>query len=1412
MSIEPAPRVRRLQIAALALAAYVPLLLAAPGRMVGDTKLYLYLDPGRLIGDAAYSWDSRQFGGWVPHQVIAYLWPQGPWYWAFEQIGVPDWVAHRLWLGTLMLIAGLGVRWLARLLGVGSTAAVVAAAVYQFSPYVLPYASRTSAMLLPWAAVGWIVGLTIVAARGSSKWRAPAALALVLVSCSAVNATAVVMIAPAPVLWLIDAALRRSITWRTAVAVATRIAVLATGVSAWWIAMLRIQGRYGADVLGFSESVEATSFTTASTEVLRGMGYWLFYIRDPYSFATTASSRYMGSGSLIAVSFLLLVVCLTGLAAVRWTARRYAALLVAVGTVIAVGVHPIDDPSPLMDAVASNTRSALPLALRSSARAVPLVVLGLALGAAALTQALAGVGAHRVRARKVAAATPWLVVALAVLNMPVLFTGEIIDPALQRDESPPGAWLDAAAALDATGSGARVLQLPGAEFGAYRWGYTADPPLVGLTDKPLITRDLLPLGSAQLLDLYFALDDRLQAGVLDPAAVAPVARLLGADTIWLPNDLAFDRYRNPWPSESYALLLDAADLRLLDEFGDPAPNAAAVPMVDERVYGSWGPTGSTRPDSVALPSVSLLAVDDPVVATRTGVHVVVLAGSGDGVVDAAAAGLISGREVLVYAADLDGALLGGTPIDPVLVVVTDSNRDRAHHWRSSQDVSGYTEVGGPGGGITRVDEADARLPVFGDPDAVDSALQTVAVIDGVTVSASGYGEGFAYLPEHRPAMAVDGDVSTSWLVGAHGDPVGHTLTVDPEQSIDTLVLRQAHEVGDRFITEIRVTSPGGSVLVALDETSRQAAGPGQRVQVPGGGPGPVTIEITRVDAVPGTSSPTSGVGFAELGIGPFPEFIRVPELPAVADSSTPLGIVLSRLRVDPRSRWRDDPEPFIRRLFDIDTARSMTITATLRLDTTADDGLLAAFLGPGAATSSTRLPGDPSAAGRSAVDGDLSTAWTSPFGAPTDATLEVALDDSLDTFVVHQPIDGRHSTITELIVTAGSDRHVVELATPDRLGRSTVTLPASIDADSMTLRVSGVEPLTTVDRRFGDTVALPFAVVEIESSAIASPGSVAAPATGCRDDLLEVDGAAVPLMVTSADLDALVQGDAVQVTSCDALPLAPGTHRLDTSIAAGTAITVDRVVMMSDEAPVVAAPTAVTVHGTRTSRRLDVAPCPEGCWLVAGEGFNAEWTATVDGQPLEAPMPIAGGSLGWWLSPSDQARTVEMRWPPQRLLWVALSLSAAVVVLCIGILLASPRSTVTVASGAVPSLHDPRGAPVTSQQAWTVAAATVAVTAVVASPVTALVALPVAAMVAVARRPRLLGVAAPLIAALIGSYMVLRQVSERIVPNQVWVLAWERVHRPGLLLVVFITLATVLDPREREPGAMVADSGHTTTA
>ena len=286
----------------LGFVAYVPALIAAPGRMPADSKLYLYLDPGRLIADALGTFDPRQFAGWVPHQHISFVWPSGPWFWVFEQLGVPDWIAHRLWLGTLLVAAGLGVRWCALQLGLPALPALVAAVVYELAPYLLPYVSRTSVMLLPWAGLGWIVALTVRATRRPG-WRDPALIALVGLTVGAVNATALAMIVPAPVIWLVHAVWGRCCTWRDALVVAARTAMLSFGVSLWWIAALVVQGRHGADVLPYSESLADVSFTSTSTEVWRGLGYWLFYIRDPYGATTSVSLRYLTSSPAIAISF-----------------------------------------------------------------------------------------------------------------------------------------------------------------------------------------------------------------------------------------------------------------------------------------------------------------------------------------------------------------------------------------------------------------------------------------------------------------------------------------------------------------------------------------------------------------------------------------------------------------------------------------------------------------------------------------------------------------------------------------------------------------------------------------------------------------------------------------------------------------------------------------------------------------------------------------------------------------------------------------------------------------------------------------------------------------------------------------------------------------------------------------------------
>lgn len=1396
----------------LAALAYLPALTADPGRMPADTKLYLYLDPGRLIADAPISWDTRQFAGWVPHQTIAYLWPSGPWFWVFDKLAVPDWIAHRLWLGTLLFVGGAGVRWAARHLGLGPTAATVAGAVYATSPYILPYVSRTSVMLLPWAGVGWLVGLTIRAATRSG-WRDPALFALVVLTIGAVNATALALVAPAPVLWLVHAGWQRSITWRSAWVTAARLGSLSLLVSLWWIVMLVVQGRHGADLLAFSETLDAVSLTSVSTETLRGLGYWLFYVRDPYAFTTTASIDYLGSVKVILIGYLLVVVCLSGVAFTRWAHRRYAALLILCGVVLAVGVHPIDDASPLMRPLRD---SPLGLALRSSTRALPMSTFGMALGAGAVVAAMS---ATRIRwQRAVAPAVAPAVVLLAVVNMPALWTGGLVDPALVRDQDVPSAWTQAAAMLDAGSTEHRVLQLPGSEFGAFRWGYTVDPPLPGLTDKPLVTRDLLPLGSPGAMDLLYSLDNRFQNGSIEPDSIAAVARFLGVDTIWVANDLAFDRFRTPRPELVAELFAnEPAGMSAPLPVGVPVPNVPDIAMVDEELLGE--PSIGTP-----LAPVELVDVDDPVPVVRAATSVVEVAGSGDGIVDAAAAGLLTGHEAVIYSADLGRATVPerAVPGDSLLIV-TDSNRDRAAQWRGSQDVNGFTETGGDQPDALRDNTADQRLAVFAE---VDSIQQTVAVLAGdLVVRATAYGEPFAYRPEDRPSMAVDGEPSTAWTVADRADPIGEAISVSATDGMLTL-LQPQDPSANRIITRIALTQEGSARrVVELTEASTTA--PGQAVPVTAGSE--VTITITEVAERPGgTDSGWSGVGFAELG----PVAAETTRLPTEAlssiDAERPLAIVMTRQRVRPTDRWRSDPDATLVREFVLPVARSGTLTATLRLDRRAGDDVLAGVAGnTGVPTSNRRLTGVASAGAAAAVDGDPTTAWTTPFGSAIGSSITIplaagsAVSAPLGSVTLTQPVDNIHSRITAITVSFDGAEQTLDVPVPDAIGASTIDLSAMATdraasdattapgASSLTLTIAGTDGATTIDRRFAEVVGLAAAISEITGLAIAAP--IVAAVADCHEGLLLLDGAPVGLRFGTGAAAALTRGEAVDVDVCvdEPIALAPGTHRIESIAGSLTGVHVDQVTIRSGttaRSPTAVSP-SVTVERTRTSRTATVAACPDGCWLILGEGYNPAWTAEVrDGADLGSPTQISGGFNGWWLEPSDRSRTISMRWSPQRGLEIALVLALLGVIGSIGLAVGSRRSPGAFAASPPPQWSTAPTVPLRTAAA--VALALVVVTALVVDPITAVVAVVPAALMLALRQPRLVSWCAPALAGVLGVWVAWRQYSFRYPPDAAWTAHFEDLHAAGLFVVVLLFVGCALDDGPEPSEFSQVASGH----
>ncbi|MFZ6002484.1 MAG: alpha-(1-_3)-arabinofuranosyltransferase domain-containing protein [Actinomycetota bacterium] len=892
------------ELAALAALAYGPFLASSPGKVSADSKQDLYLDPARFIGRAIDLWDPHIGAGTVPHQNLGYLFPVGPFFWVFDRLGVPDWVAQRIWLGTLSLLAAVGARWLFRRLGLGPAAALAGALVYMLTPYQLAFTARMSVLLMPWAALPWLLGLTMIATR-SRGWRAPAALALALVAAGGINASSLLLVGLGPLIWVVLEASRGVDGARRALGASLRLAVLGLGVSVWWIVGLRLQGAYGLPVLQLTERVPTIAASSTPSDVLRGLGNWFFYGRDRIGFSLDQAADYAGANDLVVV--LSYAVPLAGLAAafvLRWAHRSFFALMVVVGAVVAVGAWPLGDRTPYGDLWHSFTSdTSVGLAFRNSPRVVPLVVLGLAGLLAGAVDAL-----PRIRSRRLGAG---LVAAAALVGLlPVWQEGYLTD-GMQRPEEIPGYWLDAAAAMEAGDHATRVLEIPGSSFAAYSWGTTVDPITPGLIDRPYLAREVLPAGTAGTANLLDALDRRMQQGTFEAASLAPIARLLAVGTVALRADLEqAGRFDTPPPSPLWDALRSAPDLSLAGRFGPPGGDGA-------------------RSD---LPSVALFEVDRPARTVRTSAAdgPVLIAGDGDGIVDAAAAGVIDGSALVLQSAALDDAELQAAIERGAHLILTDSNRRRIQTWfYTLRDSRGPTERVGE----TAPDPSgyDFRLEAF--PGSSDDSRTVVEHVGGRVEATGGGGP---ERPEDRGAHAVDGDASTAWRV-AGPDPRGHAIEIipdDPVRASEVRLVQPMAPAGARSLARVRLEVDGAEPIeVVLGPESRTERG--QSVPLRTAAVSRLRIEI--LDTTP--SAPTSDltpVGLAEVRLGDLriAETVRPPiDLldragPALAGHS--LDIVLTRLRLELPGSDRSDDEVLLDRTIDLPVGRSFALAGTAR--------------------------------------------------------------------------------------------------------------------------------------------------------------------------------------------------------------------------------------------------------------------------------------------------------------------------------------------------------------------------------------------------------------------------------------------------------------------------------------------------
>ncbi|MBA3302808.1 MAG: discoidin domain-containing protein, partial [Acidimicrobiia bacterium] len=690
---------------------------------------------------------------------------------------------------------------------------------------------------------------------------------------------------------------------------------------------------------------------------------------------------------------------------------------------------------------------------------------------------------------------------------------------------------------------------------------------------------------------------------------------------------------------------------------------------------------------------------------------VILAGSGDGLVEAAAAGVIDGRELIRYsgalAGDGGGAAIRQAVGEDGALVITDTNRLRAQRWGSVRETEGYTERVGEK--PLEPDPSDNRLPLF--PGTGTASQTVVQPAGGVTARSGDYGNPVTYTPENRAGAALDDDLTTVWSVGAFSPLQGESieLAYDSPRSTDRIRLLQDNQgPQNRWIERVALRfDDGPPVEVALAQSSR--TGTGQWIDIGRRRFRKLSIEILQDDVgrLSGYDG-LAGVGFADIRLGDddvrLTEAVRPPTdlLAALGPGSLdhPLAFVLTRERTDPAAALRTDEETRLVRLIDLPAARRFRVRGEARLareatEATVDEllGIRPAREGCVDARSSRHIAGDRRARASAAIDGDPTTKWSPGFLGQADEWLSYrsARPVSFDKMDLQVVADGRHSVPTRLRIEA--DGKIVDRvdvpAVRDRAERNAtvtlpLTLPRPVTGRDIRIVIEKVREVRTIDWISTSEVVMPVGIAELGIPGLSAPQPPARLRTGCRSDLLAVDGAPVPVRVSGSTEEAL-DGAALTLVGCAGpLELPAGESTLTSERGLESGLQVDRLTLSSAaggdaataDGPIAPAPDAVPARVLDQGRwrsTVEVGPRDEPTMLVIGQSHNLGWEATLDGRSLGEPVLVDGYSSGFVLPAGTDPARVEITWAPQRVVLGALAASAAAVIACIALIVVSLR-------------------------------------------------------------------------------------------------------------------------------------------
>lgn len=1237
------------------------MLLQQPGSTTYDTRAELTQRPGDFLSGAFTLWHPESNFGEFQNQAYGYLFPQGTWFVLTDVLGMPDWISQRLWSALILIIACEGARRVARAIGMADLPALLAGAVFAFSPRLLGTVSVQTAESLPGAVMPWLVLPVVLHLRGRlGPWPTALLSGAAIVCMGGVNAVETAACLPLAVILVLWGA-RHGLTDRRFV-VGWFASVGAACL--WWALPLLVLARYTPPFYEYVESAGDTTSLIGWSEAARGDSSWLGYLLSGDQPWWPAMYQLTNEPVLIVVAAVVAGIGLAGLTQVPGDIKRPLMFAAVLGLACITVAHGGVAGAPSADVVRNLLDGALQI-FRNVHKIDPLVRLPLALGfGCAVVWAVERLVAWRPR---VAPGRDLLFLSPLLL---VLVLGQ---PYLANDARTPGwdtiaapwqearDYLEAADAADGPGPGSRALVVPGSSFAQQDWGWTIDEPLVVLGGTSTVTRSQIPLIPGESIRYLSALDQMIATGRATEALVDQLARV-DIRYVVLRRDLLRNNTRSPHPGGT-AVSLARAGLERVAGFGtaDSGESAVEIFEVPRR-----------------LPAVRVAALDD--VATVRGAPESVLGLQSAGLVDAQRPTVLEGEPGWKALAD----------------VVTDSNQRRERAFGNNDEgISALMTQDEP----WRLDRATHDFPAGPGRD------QVVAKYHGITSVTASTAQGYAdnYGPvtlQSAPYAAIDGNLDTQWVSSIVG-------------AADEQWLRLRFD-GERAIREVTVTPVADDPQVVPIRTIEVVAGD-QRVRAkvsPSGAPVVVELDGSTVDGLEirvveaATDARSARVGLREVSVsGLVPR--RTAVLPGVVPRGAPVqfsvtpgrracNIALAAPDCEVARVRTAEEQGGLDRTFTTDGDQQVRLSGHVVARGTPEAARLLDPIERQLSVTATSSYGqDPKVAGRFAYDGQPTTAWVS------DNT------DLYPTLVFEWP---EPRTITALTVRSGGANEA-PVAAVVGVGDGEQRVPLTNDV------AVAIEPVRTrtLRVRFEKAPGAAHVVVpeiELSGADVTRPFFAATP-TGAVCGFgppLHIDGRAIPTRVTGTMAD-VVNGSPLSFEACDvddvggdspALALNGGDHHVVAKPNAEFELLDLAVVPTQADGGSVSSRT-VRIEQWGSSRRTLSVAGGTASLLHLPENFNPGWRAEVDGKALTA-VRVDGWQQGWVL-PAGEETSVQLRYTPERTYDVVLPVGLAVSGL---VLLAGFVSLLLLLSGrrgrAV--VDEPRPWPVTGPpgRAWAVGA------------------------------------------------------------------------------------------------------------